>query len=104
MPPAHYYVITFNKVPEHVTNPIEMLRRAGFFLTPGGVVYLELPDGKANESIGFSREGFFIDHLHVLSFSSTSLLVDRSGFSALTIERQQEPSSKRTIRAIATKQ
>ena len=104
MPQSHYDVITFNKVLEHVTNPITMLRRAGFFLKPGGVVYLELPDGEAAETMGSGREEFFIDHLHVFSFSSISLLVDCSGFYAFTIERQQKPSTKRTIRAIATKQ
>ena len=39
----NYEIITFNKVLEHVTNPIEMLRKAKGLLALGGFVYIELP-------------------------------------------------------------
>lgn len=102
-PPSYYDVRTFNKVLEHVSNPVALLRRAGLFLNPGGAVYVELLDGENAEPMGSGREEFFIDHLHVFSFPSASLLAARAGFSAVTMERLQEPSTKCTIRAIATK-
>ena len=97
-PPPHFDVITFNKVLEHVAHPITMLRCARPFLNTGGMVYLELPDGEEAEAMGSGREEFFIDHLHVFSFASTSLLAARAEFCAVTIERLQEPSTKCTIR------
>lgn len=90
--------ITFNKVLEHVADPVTMLRKAGGFLAPGGFVYLEVPDHAAAAE-GPGREEFFIEHLHVFSPASVAMLAERSGLSALAIERVREPSTKYTIRA-----
>ena len=102
-PPAdHFDLVTFNKVLEHVKDPVAMLGRAKDFLTPGGFVYVELPDGEAAAppgGEGYGREEFFIEHHHVFSLASVSLLAERAGFTALTVERLREPSTKYTLRA-----
>jgi len=101
-PPAalgRFHVVSFNKVLEHVRDPAAMLARAAPLLRPGGFVYLELPDGEAAVSEGFGREEFFIEHFHVFSLASVSLLAERAGFRALAVERLREPSTKFTLRA-----
>jgi SAM-dependent methyltransferase len=94
-----YDVITFNKVLEHVADPIAMLSRATQRISPRGIVYIELPDADGAWSEGPAREEFFIDHLHVFTMSSTCLLAEKAGFRVLFAERIREPSSKFTIRA-----
>lgn len=93
-----YDVITFNKVLEHVADPIAMLRKSARHLNPGGFVYIELPDGEAAASEGPGREEFFIDHHHIFSASSFSLLVQRAGLRLMVLERIREPSTKFTLR------
>ncbi len=92
-------VITLNKVLEHVEDPVAMLSRARSALAPGGFIYIELPDGGMAATEGAEREEFFIEHLHVFSFTSLSILADRAGFNTATIERLREPSRKFTLRA-----
>jgi SAM-dependent methyltransferase len=92
-------VITFNKVLEHVDDPVAMLRKARDALAAGGFVYVELPDGEMAARAGAGREEFFIEHLHVFSFVSLAMLADRAGFIPVAIERLREPSTKFTLRA-----
>jgi len=99
---GRYDLVTFNKVLEHVRDPVAMLKRAGGHLTDRGFVYVELPDGEAATADGPGREEFFIDHWHIFSPASTALLAARAGFSLRRLERLREPSGKYTIRAYLT--
>jgi SAM-dependent methyltransferase len=94
-----YDLITFNKVLEHVADPIAMLQKSRQHLRPGGVVYVEVPDGEAAAVEGSGREEFFIEHVCVFSLTSLRLLVTRAGFATQCIERVHEPSGKYTLRA-----
>lgn len=94
-------VITFNKVLEHVEDPVAMLARAKPLLAPGGFVYFEVPDAESAVTEGFAREEFFIEHHHVFSSASAVLLTTRAGFSPLLTESLREPSSKFTLRVFA---
>lgn len=96
---GQFDIVTFNKVLEHVEDPINMLRRTSGFLKPGGFVYLELPDGEMAAQDGPGREEFFIEHLHAFSFRSIVMLVEKAGFIPVVVERLQEPSTKYTLRA-----
>jgi 2-polyprenyl-3-methyl-5-hydroxy-6-metoxy-1,4-benzoquinol methylase len=93
-------ILTFNKVLEHVPDPIAMLKHAARFLADGGFVYLELPDGEMAAREGAGREEFFIEHLHIFSFTSIVMLAKAAGFTPLLVERLQEPSTKFTLRAV----
>ncbi len=95
---GQYDVVTFNKVLEHVKDPIGMLARAVKCLHPGGFVYVEVPDGEAAVHEGPDREEFFIEHHHVFSAASLALLAVRAGFTVRAIERLREPSTKFTLR------
>jgi SAM-dependent methyltransferase len=96
---GRFELITFNKVLEHVLDPVSMLANAKEFLIPGGIVYIELPDGEMAALEGGHREEFFIDHPHIFSLASTAVLAARAGFAVKTLERLREPSTKYTIRA-----
>lgn len=91
--------VTFNKVLEHVKNPLKMLCKARKNLTPKGFVYIEVPDGEIAVQGGKGREEFFVEHLHVFSLTSLSLMIQKAGYCAVTIERLKEPSTKYTLRA-----
>ncbi|MDC3166106.1 class I SAM-dependent methyltransferase [Candidatus Pelagibacter sp.] len=96
-----YNIVTFNKVLEHVRNPYLLLNHAKSFLKKMSLVYIELPDG---EMASISKKGkfceeFFIDHIHVFSATSLSLLIKKSGFKLISMSRYVEPSNKITISA-----
>lgn len=99
---GHFDVITFNKVLEHVSEPIGMLAKSRHHLNENGFIYVEVPDGEAACVDGSEREEFAIDHHHIFSFTSLALLVSRAGFFVRSIERLREPSSKFTLRAFLT--
>jgi len=92
-------LITFNKVLEHVGDPAAMLGKSRQYLRPGGVAYVEVPDGESAAGEGPGREEFFIEHQHVFSLCSLGLLAARAGFAAALLERVREPSGKYTLRA-----
>lgn len=90
-------LVTFNKVLEHVENPVPLLAYAGSFLKPDGCCYIELPDVAAAVE-GPGREEFFIEHHHVFSPQSFAMLAEKAGFSLQSLERIREPSGKFTLR------
>lgn len=92
-----FNVISFNKVLEHVVDPVIMLRKARTMLRPGGFVYIEVPDGESAVQEGFHREEFFVDHWHVFSASSLALMGSRSGLGISLLKRIREPSGKFTL-------
>jgi 2-polyprenyl-3-methyl-5-hydroxy-6-metoxy-1,4-benzoquinol methylase len=98
---GRFDLISFNKVLEHVPDPIEILASSSQRLLPDGLVYVELPDGEAAEVEGKEREEYLLGHLHVFSFASFALLVARAGLRLLDCQRLQEPSSKYTLRGFA---
>ena len=96
---GRFDVVTFNKVLEHIMDPVTMLARSAGHLREGGFVYVEVPDGEVAVGHGPGREEFFIDHYHIFSAASLELLAARAGFKAQVIERLREPSTKYTLRA-----
>jgi len=94
-----YDLVAFNKVLEHVADPVAMLSRAKKWVGKGGLVYVEVPDGEfaARDSKGKEREEFFIEHEHVFSAPSLALLIRRSGFFLRLMGRLLEPSGKYTL-------
>jgi SAM-dependent methyltransferase len=94
---GRFDVVSFNKVLEHVEDPVAMLAASSGLVAPGGFVYLELPDAAASVE-GPGREEFFIEHHHVFSPASLALLAARAGFALLELESLREPSGKYTLR------
>jgi 2-polyprenyl-3-methyl-5-hydroxy-6-metoxy-1,4-benzoquinol methylase len=96
---GQFDVIAFNKVLEHIQDPLPMLLKAKGHLNPGGFIYAELPDGELAALDGFHREEFFIEHWHIFSAASLVLLAQQAQLAVLTLERLREPSTKYTLRA-----
>jgi SAM-dependent methyltransferase len=92
-------LVTFNKVLEHVDEPVAMLARSRDLLNPGASVYVELPDGELAAQDGPGREEFFIEHIHVFSMASMCLLAQQAGFAVSLATRLREPSDKYTLYA-----
>jgi len=90
-------LVTFNKVLEHVKDPIAMLAKSRDYLSPRGMVYVEVPDAECAAVDGADREEFCIDHPHVFSACSLVMLATRAGFRVRQLERLQEPSTKYTL-------
>ena len=70
----------FNKVLEHVLDPILMLNHAKNFLNYKGLIYLELPDCENAwlHTDNALREEFFIEHHHGFSKKSYSDKFERA--------------------------
>jgi SAM-dependent methyltransferase len=100
---GRFDAVAFNKVLEHIPDPVPMLGRTARFLREGGFVYVELPDGEAAVVDGPGREEFFIDHHHIFSLASLALFARRAGFRVERVERIQEPSTKYTLYAFLTR-
>lgn len=97
-------LITFNKVIEHVADPIQMLIDARRLLAPFGELYVEVPDGVGAAESGQDREEFFIEHLHVFSTKSLENTLVMSGYVVANCDTVIEPSGKFTIRLIARRE
>ena len=98
-------LITFNKVLEHVKNPVEMLSKAKNMLNNNGLIYIELPDGNAaSTNNGYiNREEFFLDHFAIYTNKSVDYLVNSAGLKSERIEHIHEPSDKYTIYSFISK-
>jgi SAM-dependent methyltransferase len=94
-----YDLVTFNKVLEHVEDPVALLARAAQLTS---LVYVEVPDAEGAGADSPGREEFFIEHLHVFSMASLCLLATRAGFLVRSAERLREPSDKYTLVAFLT--
>ena len=92
-----YDLITFNKVLEHVEDPLGMLEKSKTYLREGGVVYVEVPDGENAILDGPHREEFFIEHHHAFSSTSAALLIKRAGLRMLSLSVLREASRKYTL-------
>lgn len=101
---TQFDLITFNKVLEHVTNPIQVLTNVERSLRPDGILYVELPDGSVpaenNELIDHSE--FFLDHYTTFNLQSFKYLIEKSGFKLLESKQIQDPSGKYTIYGFAS--
>ena len=98
-----YSLVTFNKVLEHIKDPIQTLSHAQQYIKEGGWLYVELPDGQMAYQDSPDRQEFFFEHYSAFSMISIALLIERSGFVPKVIERLVEPSGKYTLIAFAYK-
>ena len=96
-------LITFNRVLEHVKDPLTVLTKAKFCLKSDGILYIEVPDGEMAVKEGPDREEFTIDHSHIFSFLSVIYVINNAGLTPLSVERIREPSGKYTLRAFCRK-
>lgn len=95
-----YHLVSLVKVLEHVADMPAMLARLAAALAPGGVAYIEVPDGEgAVAGGGPDREEFFVEHYCAFSTASLALLLAGSALRLDRLDRLVEPSGKYTLRA-----
>lgn len=89
-------LITFNKVLEHVNNPVKMLKESLKFLKKDGFIYIEVPDAKARKK-GKNSGEFCPDHLQLFSKFSLNQMISASNLDKVVIRNIIEPSNKYTV-------
>lgn len=96
-------LISFNKVLEHVEDPISMLKNAKGHLSKGGVVYIELPFGEGirDRNQQGQRAEFFIEHFCAYTYEALTYLIREAGLELQFQKDIIEPSGKETIYAFA---
>ena len=99
---GNFDLVSFNKVLEHIDDPISFLARGSEFLGNNGLMYIELPDAKAAIE-GKGREEFFIEHIHIFTPASLKLLTQKANLSVLKLQRLREPSGKFTLACFLSK-
>jgi len=92
-----YNIITLNKVLEHVSDPIAILKKAKKNLLSDGFIYIEVPDAEEASKEGKNRQEFVIEHIHVFSKSSLIYMCKKAGLQTIKIKRINEPSGKFTL-------
>lgn len=94
-----YNLITFNKVLEHVEEPILFLKKSIKFLKKKNLIYIEVPDASAinDKKEGKYREEFGLGHHHVFSKKSLQNIFAFSKIKLLEIKSIREPSGKYTL-------
>ena len=95
----HFDLITFNKVLEHVRNPVEILSKAASLLKDNGLVYVELPEGEraVSQGIAARRQEFFVEHYTIYNKASYLALCEKAGYQAQHVHVITEASGKLTI-------
>ena len=98
---SKYNLITFNKVLEHVDEPILFLQKAKKLLKNNNLVYVEVPDAIAikDKKEGKNREEFGLGHNHVFTKKSLRNILNFTNFKIITIKSIREPSGKYTLYA-----
>ena len=93
---------TLNKVVEHVSDPLRLLRDVAGALDPrDGLAYVEVPDRLTLEHRPPGDNILGALHHHLYGPVSLALLVERAGLATLRVDRFVEPSGKITVAAFA---
>ena len=90
-------LVTFNKVLEHVKDPVTMLAKAREHVRLDGYIYVEVPDGELAAKEGKGREEFWLGHWHIFSADSLKSLFEQAGLEVVLLDRMREPSGKFTV-------
>lgn len=98
-------LITSNKVLEHLSNKIlfKVIKKFEKLLSKRGILYLELPDGPSAKKASLMRQEFFFEHFNIFSKKSIEILLKKSNFKPLKIQKVYEVNKKFTLRIFAEK-
>jgi len=94
LPPAHYDVITFWHVLEHLEDPVNALRRARASLRKGGILYIEVPNWSGIMARLTGNYWFHLDlprhRLHFTPFN-LGLALHQAGYRITQIQHIPNP-------------
>jgi 2-polyprenyl-3-methyl-5-hydroxy-6-metoxy-1,4-benzoquinol methylase len=98
-----YGAITFNRVLEHIPNPLDILKCAIDNLEDDGVIYIEVPDAVSLPIYGNSKMDFGSAHVLVYDLKTLEVVCEQLGLMIVNMQRTKEPSGKYTLFAFAVK-
>ena len=92
-------IITFNKVLEHVKNPINILKKALTLLTEDGFIYIELPESDriVKQNAIDERAEFALEHYSVHNRNSLVFIAQELNLFIKDLQIITDPSGKFTI-------
>lgn len=93
----NFDLLTFNRVLEHIENPVLALTKVIPLLVPGGWIYVEVPDVLSFYEDGPGNEAFGHGHYTVHSPGSLALTAQAAGLVLMHLDRVTEPSGKYTL-------
>jgi SAM-dependent methyltransferase len=87
LPAAAFDAIVLGDVIEHLTDPLATLEHIATLLTPGGVLYLTVPDSGSRLARALGRHWWSVipTHLQYFSRHSLALLLRRAGYEPLEL-------------------
>jgi len=89
-----YDLISLNRVLEHLPSPLQTMQHIKSLLSPGGIVYVEVPDLICYDLFGAKAPEFGVEHLTIWSPVALLKLLKRCGLTGLCSLRTKEPSGK----------
>lgn len=100
---GRFHLVTLNKVVEHLSDPVAMLRNVAPLLhSAGGVAYIEVPDKQTIRYRPPEDNILGALHRHIYGLRGLLQLVTEAGLVLLRLERIVEPSGKLSVFAFAT--
>jgi len=93
--PGRFDLVTFHFSFEHLTEPGRLLSLAFRKLTPGGRVYISLPNPRGREARAFKERWFHLDpprHITLFTKAQIAELLARTGFEAPRVRNLPAPT------------
>jgi len=100
-----YDVICMFHVLEHINDPVTFLNNVKTCLKPAGIIIIEVPnyfDYIKQLSVAYNNAVYFRTHLSYFTPATLTALLDKTGFSNITIKGVQRYSIENAIRWIRT--
>jgi SAM-dependent methyltransferase len=95
---TEFDLVTFNKVIEHIENPVPALEQGRRILNEnGGLIYVEVPDVQTIRYRPGTDNILGSLHHHLYDLNSLDRLFGRAGLVPVDIERIVDPSGKLTV-------
>lgn len=98
---SKFDIISFNRVMEHLPQPVDVIQEAEAALSKGGVVYVEVPDTLTYSLYGQAHPEFGSAHLTIFDSMGLERMLNSAGLIVVEKQRVSEPSGKLTLFAFA---
>jgi len=87
-----YTYIQLAHILEHVSNPLELVKRVSRWLAPGGYLYIEVPQDFDNDRVNQLGTGTYRgsvpihEHINLYTVRSIAKLMESAGFESVNVE------------------
>ena len=91
---GRFDLILLNHVLEHFLDPNEGMKKLAAMLTPGGILYIRVPDHDSYDRIAYGKEWPAYAHYHISNFSEASLVLFQEKFGLKVLHVKKYISTK----------